>query len=112
VNLPKGSTAIVCRWVFRNDSEQYKARLVAKKYSQKEGTDYNGIFSLIVKHTSIQLLLAIVAQGDQVGSAGCENISACEPEEKIYMKQLEVFVQEDQENVSSQVVFLWAKAIS
>jgi len=50
--------------VFRRDNEQYKARLVAKGYSQKEDIDYNEIFSLVVKHTSIRLLLAIVAQGD------------------------------------------------
>jgi len=38
--------------------------LVAKGYSQKEGINYNEIFSLVVKHTSISLLLAIMAQGD------------------------------------------------
>jgi len=38
VNLPKGFKAISCRWVFRKkDNEQYKTRLVAKGYSQKEG---------------------------------------------------------------------------
>ena len=50
--------------VFRRDNEQYKARLVAKGYSQKKGIDYNEIFSLVVKHTYIRLLLEIVAQGD------------------------------------------------
>jgi len=34
MNLPKGSKAIGCRWVFRKkDSEKYKVRLVAKMYS-------------------------------------------------------------------------------
>jgi len=45
----------------KKDNEQYKARLVAKGYSQKEGIDYDDIFSLIVKHTSNWLLI-IVAQ--------------------------------------------------
>jgi len=61
VDLPKDSKIIGCRWVFRKkDNEQYKARLVAKKYAQKEDIDCNEIFSLVIKHTSIQMILAIV----------------------------------------------------
>src|SRR4051812_10238503 len=64
VDLRKGSKAIGCKWVFRKkDGEQYKTMLVAKGFSQKEEIDYNEIFSLIIKHTSIRLL-AIVAQFD------------------------------------------------
>ena len=60
---PKDSKAIGYRWVFRKkDNEQYKVRLVAKGYAQKEGIDYNEIFSPIGKHTSIWMLLAIVVQ--------------------------------------------------
>jgi len=63
VDLSKDSKAICCRWVFRKkDNEQYKVRLVAKEYAQKEGIDYNEIFSPIVKHTFIQMLLTTVAQ--------------------------------------------------
>ena len=39
----------------------YKAMLVAKGFSQVEGIDYNDIFSSVVKHISIRILLAIVA---------------------------------------------------
>ena len=47
VDLPKDSKVISYRWVFRKkDNEQHKARLVTKRYAQKEGINYNQIFLL------------------------------------------------------------------
>ena len=35
---------------------------MAKGYAQEEGIDYNEVFSPLVKHYSIQILLALVTQ--------------------------------------------------
>lgn len=43
---------------------RYNASLVAKDYAQQRGVDYNGVFSLIVKHSSICILLVFVMQLD------------------------------------------------
>jgi len=40
----------------------YKVRLVAKDYTQREDIDYNEVFSPVVKHSFIWILLALVAE--------------------------------------------------
>ena len=55
VELPKGRRVVGCKWIFKKKSRLsikelicYKESLVAKGYNQKEGMDYNEIFSLVV----------------------------------------------------------------
>ncbi|CAL8139429.1 unnamed protein product [Prunus armeniaca] len=68
VQLPKGKKAIGCKWVYmeslEKDNIRFKARLIAKSYAHNEGIDYNEVFSHVVKHSSIRILLALVAQFD------------------------------------------------
>ena len=68
-SLPKGKKTIECKWVYakkdgfpNKDNVRYKARLVAKGYAQTERVDYNEVYSPVVKHSSIRILLTLVAQ--------------------------------------------------
>lgn len=55
-------------WVYKNkyksDSslDKHKTRLVAKGYAQKEGIDYDEIFSSTTKWVTIRSLIAMFAQ--------------------------------------------------
>lgn len=64
VDAPKGATIVQCRWVlkkkFISGSEvQYRARLVAKGFTQKHGIDYDETFSPVVRHSTLRLLFAL-----------------------------------------------------
>ena len=41
--------------------DKYKASLVIKKYRQKEGLNYFDIYSLVLRITSIRMIIVIVA---------------------------------------------------
>ena len=68
--------------------------LVAKGYAYKEGIDYNEIFSPVVNHMSIQILLAILAQFDLKLEKMDVKTTFLHGElkEKIYMKEPECYI--------------------
>ena len=72
---------------------RYKSRLVAKGYAQMEGVDYNEVFSPVVKHFSIKILLALVAQLDlELVQMDVKTAFLHEDlDEKIYMNQPDGF---------------------
>ena len=67
VDLPKNRRAVRCKWVYRlketSDltTPKYKARLVAKGFRQEYGLDFDEIFSLVVKMTTLRFMLGVVA---------------------------------------------------
>ncbi|XP_020580274.1 uncharacterized protein LOC110024569 [Phalaenopsis equestris] len=68
--LPSGKNALHNKWLYRvkpehDDNKRYKARLVVKGFQQKQNIDYSKIFSLVVKLTTIIMLLSMVATEDR-----------------------------------------------
>ena len=93
-------------WVYRiknehNGRKRYQARLVVKGFQQKEGIDYTKIFSLVVKMSTIRLVLGMVTTENlhleqlDVKTAFLHG----DLEENIYMIQLERFTVQKQENL-------------
>ncbi|GKA82366.1 retrovirus-related pol polyprotein from transposon TNT 1-94 [Tanacetum coccineum] len=70
VPLPRGRKPIENKWVYKikkngdDQVERYRARLVVEGYAQKEGIDFNEIFSLVVRMTTIRVVLALCATYD------------------------------------------------
>ncbi|GKC73020.1 retrotransposon protein, putative, ty1-copia subclass, partial [Tanacetum coccineum] len=66
-----GQKLVSCKWLFKIkegvegvQKPRYKARLVARGFTQKAGIDYNEVFSLVVRHTSIRIILALTVCKD------------------------------------------------
>lgn len=63
--LPAGRKAVTCKWVFKlkyksnGNIDKYKARLVARGFSQEKGFDYNETYSPTAKLTTFRVLLSI-----------------------------------------------------
>ncbi|GJU77650.1 putative ribonuclease H-like domain-containing protein [Tanacetum coccineum] len=72
VDLPNGKRAIGTKWVYRNKKDERgiviknKARLVAQRYIQEEGIDYDEVFSPVARIEAIRLFLAYASFKDFV----------------------------------------------
>ena len=70
VPLPPGAHVMGCKWVLskkRNSDgslDRYKARVVAKGYTQEQGIDYNETFAPTLRYETLRVLLALAAAKD------------------------------------------------
>jgi len=68
--LPPGRKAIATRWIFKlkytadGEVDRYKARWVAKGFSQQYGINYNETFAPVMRMENLRLLLAIATTLD------------------------------------------------
>ncbi|CAL8080031.1 unnamed protein product [Prunus armeniaca] len=64
---PPDKNIVGCRWIYKikrnsyGTISRYKARLVAQGFSQEHSLDYDETFSLVVRHTTVRLVLSLAA---------------------------------------------------
>jgi hypothetical protein len=105
VDRPYDCKPVGCKWVFKNKLRPdgtinlYKAKLVAKGYTQKEGEDFFDTYSPVAILTTIHVLLSLaISHGLLVHQMDVKTTFLNEElKEKIYMTQPDGFVVKGQE---------------
>uniref|UniRef100_A0A5S6Q3I8 Reverse transcriptase Ty1/copia-type domain-containing protein n=1 Tax=Trichuris muris TaxID=70415 RepID=A0A5S6Q3I8_TRIMR len=106
VDLPPGKKPISLKWVFKvkpnseGQADTYKARLVARGFSQRYGEDYDETFAPVVKHDTVRVLLSLAAaQKLHVRHLDVKAAYLNSPlEEELYVKQPPGFEVQGQEH--------------
>ena len=99
VDLPQGEKSIGSDWVFKvkhnvdGSIERFKARIVAKGYSQRPGLDYNESFAPTFRPATLCIIMALAASEDlELRSVDITSaFTNGDLDEEIYMKQPEGF---------------------
>ena len=95
VELPPGKKAVDSKLVFRiktnqwGEVEKYKARFVARGFSQRPGEDYHETFSSVTKMGTVRLLLALATVHDwELHLCDVDNAFLNAPlTEEVYLRQ-------------------------
>ena len=107
VKVPNGIKPFCCKRVYKRKRgiygkvETFKARLVVKGYTQKEGIDYEETFTPIAMLKSIKILLSIATHYDYEIWQMDVKIAFLNGnlDEEIYMMQPEGFIAKNQEHM-------------
>jgi len=107
VPLPTGRKPISCKWVFKikqsanGEVEHYKAKLVAKGFTQTNEMDYNETFAFVTKFTSIRCIFALATLEDmEIHQMDMKTAFLNgELEKEIYMKQPQGFMHQRGEHL-------------
>jgi len=68
VPRPEGKSVVTSKWLYKikhavdGNIEKFKARFVAREFSQIEGVDYDETFTPVARYTSIWSLISITAK--------------------------------------------------
>ena len=114
-DLPKGHKAIDVKWVYKikvkanGEIDRYKARLVAKGFEQREGYDYEEIFSPVARMETVRLIIALAAQRQwKIHQMDVKSAFLNDPlDEEVYVKQSSGFIQSGKE----EKVYILTKAL-
>ncbi|MCO5550795.1 hypothetical protein L7F22_004286 [Adiantum nelumboides] len=112
--LPQGKQVLPCKWVYKKKytteepKPKYKARLVAK-----EGVDFDVIFSLVVKMTTLCLVLGLVATEDlELNQMDVKTVFLHgDLEEDVYMVEPEGFEMESKKPKRAKLACRLCKAL-
>ena len=95
VSRPKGKSVVASKWIYKikhaaNSSiEKYKARFVARGFSQKDGVYYEETFSPVARYTSINMVISLTSvMGWNVRQMDVKtNFLNGDIEEEVYIEQ-------------------------
>eukprot|EP00253_Pinus_taeda_P013782 PITA_13782 len=107
IEFPKDKVPIGCKWLFNpkfnvdGSIDKYKAILVAKGYSQKDGIDYEDTFAHVAKLNTIRIMIGLATKQNwkmhllDVKSAFLNG----ELKEEVYLVQPKGLVKQGQEHL-------------
>jgi hypothetical protein len=100
VPRPEGKSMVTSKWIYKikhaadGSIEKFKARFVARGFSQKEGIDYDETFTPVARYTSIRTIISLAAVlGWRLHEMGVKTAFLNGIiEEEVYIEQPEGFV--------------------